>query len=217
MFANTGNIAMINLRKILPVLTLSVLLSGCAAWFPASEDEKLATYSEPRYTSSEPIQLKVSQIKVVSEFTPSFTRPHVEHLFPVSIEKTAKLWAQDRLKAADFSTKRIAEVIIKDASVTETLEPSENKIFNSDRVRYRATLVMTIKITDPENMSQASTNVDAWRELAIPANTDIAEKEQYWNGMVTKLFDEFNTKMTANIYQYLNMYVINKPLTPTYY
>ncbi len=208
---------MINFRKLLPVLALSALLTGCAAWFPPSEDEELPRYSEPRYNNDEPIQLKVSQIKVISEFTPSFTRPHVEHLFPVSIEKTAKLWAQDRLKAADFSSKRIAEVIIKDASVTESLEQSGNQIFNSDRVRYRATLVMTIKITDPDNMSQASTNVDAWRELTIPADTDIAEKEQYWNGMVTKLFDEFNTKMTSNIYQYLNMYVINKPLTPTYY
>lgn len=208
---------MIKFKKILPALALSVLLSGCAAWFPGSENDELPRYHEPRYNSTEPIQLKVSQIKVVSEFTPSFTRPHVEHLFPVSIEKTAKLWAQDRLKAADFSSPRIAEVIIKDAGVTESLEETGNQIFNSDRVRYRATLIMSIKITDPENMSQASTNVDAWRELTIPANTDIAEKEQYWNGMVKKLFDEFNTKMTANIYQYLNMYVINKPLEPTYY
>ncbi len=208
---------MINLKKILPTLVLSILLSGCQAWFPGAENDELPRYNEPRYTTDEPIQLKVSQIKIISEFTPSFTRPHVEHLFPVSIEKTAKLWAQDRLKAADFSSSKIAEVIIKDAGVTETLEENGNQIFNSDRVRYRATLVMTIKITDPENMSQASTNVDAWRELAIPADTDIAEKEQYWNGMVKKLFDEFNTKMTSNIYQYLNMYVINKPLEPTYY
>ncbi len=208
---------MINLKKLLPVFALTVLISGCQSWFPPSEDDELPRYSEPRYNTSEPIQLKVSQIKIISEFTPSFTRPHVEHLFPVSIEKTAKLWAQDRLKAADFSSRKIAEVIIKDASVTESLEPAGNQIFNSDRVRYRATLVMTIKITDPDNMSQASTNVDAWRELTIPADTNIAEKEQYWNGMVTKLFDEFNTKMTTNIYQYLNMYVINKPLEPTYY
>ena len=208
---------MINLKKLLPVFALTVLISGCQSWFPPSEDDELPRYSEPRYNTSEPIQLKVSQIKIISEFTPSFTRPHVEHLFPVSIEKTAKLWAQDRLKAADFSSRKIAEVIIKDASVTESLEPTGNQIFNSDRVRYRATLVMTIKITDPDNMSQASTNVDAWRELTIPADTNIAEKEQYWNGMVTKLFDEFNTKMTTNIYQYLNMYVINKPLEPTYY
>ena len=208
---------MTNLKKLLPVLAFSVLMAGCSSWFPATEDEDLPRYQEPRYTTDEPIQLKVSQIKVTSEFTPSFTRPHVEHLFPVSIEKTAELWAQDRLKAADYSSRKIAEVIIKDASVTEALEQNGNQIFNNDRVKYRATLVMTVKITDPDNMSQASTNVDAWRELIIPASTDIAEKEQYWNGMVTKLFDEFNIKMTSNIHQYLNMYVINKPLEPTYY
>jgi len=207
---------MIKLTKIIPLFMAGIFLSGCASWFPQSE-ENLPRYTEPRYDTEEPIQLKVSQINVISEFAPSFTRPHVEHLFPVSIEKTAKLWAQDRLKAADFSSSKIAEVIIKDASVTESLEQSGNQIFNSDRVRYRATLAMTIKITDPENMSQASTNVDAWRELTIPADTDIAEKEQYWNGMVKKLFDEFNTKMTTNIYEYLNMYVINKPISPTYY
>ena len=208
---------MTSFKKFLPIIVISALLSGGAAWFPGAEDEELPRYTEPRYDTDEPIQLKVSQIKISSEFTPSFTRPHVEHLFPVSIEKTAKLWAQDRLKAADFSTGKIAEVIIKDAGVTETLKPSGNQIFNTDRVTYKATLVVTVKITDPENMSQASTNVDAWRELTIPADVDIAEKEQYWNGMVKKLFDEFNIKMTENIYEYLNMYVINKPLTPTYY
>lgn len=208
---------MIYIKKLISAAALGLMVSGCSSWFPASSPDEITQYSEPRYNTEEPIQLRVSQIKILSEFTPSFTRPHVEHLFPVSIEKTAKLWAQDRLKAADFSSGKTAEVIIKDASVTETLEEAENKIFNDDRVRYKASLVITVKITDPDNMSQASTNVDAWRELIIPANTDIAEKEQYWSGMVTKLFDEFNQKMSANIYEYLNMYVINKPITPTYY
>ena len=201
------------IKKLLSMLFFGILISGCVA----TDAEYLPRYQEPRYASEEPIQLKVRDIKISSEFMPTFVRPHVEHLFPVSIEKAAKLWAEDRLKAVDYSTNRIAEVIIKDASVTETVEPGSNQIFINDRVRYRAHLVVTIKITDPENLSQASTNVDAWRELTIPDNTDIAEKEQYWNGMVRKLFDEFNTKMTTNIYQYLNMYVVNKPLTPTYY
>ena len=46
-------------------------------------------------------------------------------------------------------------------------------------------------------------------ELIIPADTDISEKEKYWNGMVTKLFEEFNIRMERNIHQYLNMYVEN--------
>ncbi|MFR8206731.1 MAG: hypothetical protein ACLU99_10770 [Alphaproteobacteria bacterium] len=82
-------------------------------------------FREPRYNSEEPIQLKVNKVEVISEFTPTFKRPNVEHLFPISIEKTAKLWAKDRLKAADFSSPKIAEVIIRDASVTEEAETSE--------------------------------------------------------------------------------------------
>lgn len=194
---------------------LTLLAAGCATLFPKDEDE-LQKFSEPRFNQSEPIQLKVSKIEVISEFTPTFTRPNVEHLFPISIEKTAKIWARERLKAADFSSPQIAEVIIKDASVTEELEQNQ-QLFNKDRVKYKAKLVVTVKVSNPNNMSRAETEVEAWRELIIPADTDIAEKEKYWNGMVTKLFDEFNTRMTSNIYQYLNMYVINQPLTPTYY
>ena len=202
------------IKKIIPAFIMTVLVAG-RAWFPKDEDE-LQKFREPRYNSEEPIQLKVNKVEVISEFTPTFKRPNVEHLFPISIEKTAKLWAKDRLKAADFSSPKIAEVIIRDASVTEEAETSE-QLFNKDRVKYRAKLIVVVRVTDPQSLSRAETEVEAWRELIIPADTDIAEKEKYWNGMVTKLFDEFNRKMSANIYQYLNMYVINKPLTPTYY
>mgnify|MGYP006985822252 CR=1 FL=1 len=202
------------MKKFLPVLFLTFFASGCALF--QSQDDNAQRYNEPRYNTEEPIQLKVNKINIISEFTPSFTRPNVEHLFPVSIEKTAKLWAQDRLKAADFSSEKSADVIIKDASVTEELEENP-QIFYKDRVKYRATLVVVVKIIDPRNLSRAETEVQAWRELIIPADTDIAEKERYWNGMVTKLFEEFNAKMTSNIHQYLNMYVINNELVPTYY
>ena len=68
-------------------------------------------YCEPRFQTAAPIELNVEKVEVVSEFIPSFTRPNVEHLFPVSIEKTAKLWAEDRLKADGFSSNKIAEFI----------------------------------------------------------------------------------------------------------
>lgn len=202
-------------KRILSICAVLGLLSGCAYLFP-SDNEELPRYSEPRYNTEAPIQLKVSKINVVSEFTPTFSRPNVEHLFPVSIEKSAKVWANDRLKAVEFSSPNIAEVIIKDASVTETLETSD-KMWTHDRVKYKATLVVAVRVYNPNSMAQASTQVDAWRELVIDANTDIGEKEQYWSSMVNKLFDDFNNKMTANIYQYLNLYVVNQPLTPTYY
>ena len=145
---------------------------------------------------------------VVSEFVPSFTRPNVEHLFPVSIEKAAKMWAEDRLKADGFSSNRIAEYIIKDASVTEEVEKSE-EFLQKDRLKYRANLSVVLKITDKSNLSAAETTIDAWRELRMPVDTKIADKEKYWNDMVYKLFDEFNKRMEQNIHEYLNMYVKN--------
>lgn len=165
-------------------------------------------YCEPRFQNMAPIELNVEKINIISEFVPSFTRPNVEHLFPVSIEKAAKLWAEDRLKADGFSSNRVAEYIIKDASVTEEIEKSE-ELLQKDRLRYRANLSVVLKITDKANMSAAETTINAWRELRIPVDTSIAEKEKYWNDMVQKLFDDFNTRMEQNINGYLNMYVKN--------
>lgn len=194
------------LKRIFPVMMLVTVLTSCSVFKPI--DEEVENYREPRFSSSEPILLKVKQIDIVSEFTPSFTRPNVEHLFPISIEKTAKVWAKDRLKAVDFGSDRIATVIIKDASVTEEIEKSQ-EVFTKDRIKYRANLDVVIRISDTKSLAKAETEVVAWRELIIPADTDIAEKEKYWNGMVTKLFDEFNAKMDQNMRRYLNMYIEN--------
>ena len=206
---------MTSTRKIISILALSLSLSACGTLF-GSHEEDIQRYSEPRYEQDQPIELKVNKIDIISEFTPTFARPHVEHLFPVSIEKSAKLWAQDRLKVADYSSNKIAEVIIKDASVVEELEQG-SQIFEKDKVKYAARLVMNVRITDPDSLSQASTEVEAWRSLTIPADTDIATKEEYWNSMVKKLLDDFNNRMTTNIHQYLNAFVLTPEIVPVYY
>ncbi len=187
-------------------------LAGCAG---LKSGKEIRSYNEPRYDADPKIELDVKKVEIISEFTPSFTRPNVEHLFPISIEKTARLWGRDRLEAADYGSDKTAEYIIKDASVTEEIETSED-IFTPDRLKYRATLDVIVRVYDTQSMAKAETEVIAWRELYIPANTDIAEKEKYWNGMVLKLFDEFNRKMDKNIRQYLNMYVKNNNYIQTY-
>ncbi len=202
-------------KKLFSIIGLTLALSACGTLYGTPEDE-LPRYQEPRYSEEKPIELKVSKINIISEFTPTFTRPNVEHLFPVSIEKTAKLWAQDRLKAVDFASPKIAEVTIKDASVTEELEEG-GQLFETDKVKYSARLVVSVKVSDPESLAQASTEVEAWRSLTLPASTDIADKEVYWNNMVKKLFDDFNSRMSDNIHQYLNAFVANQEIVPTYY
>ena len=172
-------------------------------------------YNEPRFNADGIVNLKVNKVEVVSEFTPSFTRPNVEHLFPVSIEKTAKLWATDRLKAVDFSSDKQATFIIKDASVTEEVVKSD-KLFEKDSLKYRAKLSVVLKVNDPYNFSSAETSLEAWRELTIPVDTSIEDKERYWNSMVEKLFEEFNARMQININKYLNMYVADSEYIQDY-
>lgn len=197
---------MTNFKTLFSALLICFAMTGCGLFYqgPAGETSS----NEPRFTNSGKIDLKVSKIDVVSEFTPSFRRPNVEHLFPISIEKTARVWARDRLEAVDYSSTKQAHVIIKDASVTEELQPVDG-LFQKDRIKYRATLYMTIKISDTNTLSSAGTEVEAWRELTIPADTNIEDKEQYWNKMVYDLFNDFNQRMDYNIHKYLNLYVAN--------
>ena len=193
-----------NLKKFFSLMAV-VLLSACANTGEVAETRR---FVEPRFDTSAPIELNVNKINVVSEFTPSFTRPNVEHLFPVSIEKAARIWASDRLEAVDFSSNRVAEFIIKDASVTEE-EIKASQLFYKDSLKYRATLSVVLKVTSDNGQSSAQTSIEAWRELTMPIDVSIEEKEKYWNEMVQKLFEEFNVRMEQNINQYLNMYVKN--------
>ena len=161
-------------------------------------------YGDLHFDNKAPIPLMVKTVNIKSEFTPSFTRPNVEHLFPISIEKTAKTWAKERLEAADLSSNRTAEFVIQDASVTATEEKAE-QLFSKDRLKYHATLKVTLKVID--NQASAQTSVEAYRDLVMPIDTAIEDKEKHWNEMVTNLFQSFDDYMEINTRKYLNMYI----------
>ncbi|MBQ1612902.1 MAG: hypothetical protein II085_05445, partial [Alphaproteobacteria bacterium] len=124
-------------------------------------------------------------------------------------------WGRDRLKAVDFSSAKQATFTVKDASVTEEVIKAE-RLFEKDSVKYRAKLSVVLKVSDTAKFSSAETSLDAWRELIIPIDTPIDQKEVYWKNMVDKLFDEFNARMQTNIHKYLNMYVENSSFITDY-
>ncbi len=89
------------IKNILSMFCALALISTLAAC--ASDNEAVPQkYNEPRFNSDGIVNLKVNKVEVISEFTPSFTRPNVEHLFPVSIEKTAKLLGNRPLESRRF-------------------------------------------------------------------------------------------------------------------
>lgn len=200
-----------SLIKILCAATVSLTLNACSTM--NNEEAAPERYSDLHFDNKKPIELMVKKIDVKSEFTPSFTRPNVEHLFPVSIEKTARTWADERLEAADFSSDRTAEFIIKDASVTEQEEQSE-QLLQKDRLKYHANLSVVLRVVDKK--SSAQTSVEAYRELSMPIDTNIEDKERYWNEMVVKLFNAFDEHMELNAQKYLNMYIKNNDTITVY-
>lgn len=196
-------------RKIF-VVTLALFLSACAGQQDIAETPR---FIEPRFKNEAPIEMEVSKIEVISEFVPSFERPNVEHLFPVSIEKSARIWANDRLEATGTPTDRVAKVIIKDASVTEE-EIKAEQLFYKDNLRYKAMLSVVIQIFSSDG--QAQTNLDTWREITIPIDTSVQDKERAWNDMTDKLMEEFDRRMEQNIRRYLNMYIKNENMILEY-
>ncbi|MBR1825615.1 MAG: hypothetical protein IJ770_03415 [Alphaproteobacteria bacterium] len=197
--------------KTIGLGVLALLLNACSTM--NNNTAAPERYSDLHFDNKAPIPLMVKTIEVKSEFTPSFTRPNIEHLFPVSIEKTAKTWAKERLEAADFSSDCTAEFIIQDASVTETEEKSEQLLLK-DRIQDHASLKVLLRIID--NKSSASTGVEAWRDLTMSVDTSIEDKEQHWNEMVVNLFQAFDESMEKNINQSLNMYIKGNNTVSTY-
>ena len=188
--------------KMFCVALMTLGLNACAS---RNNNEAVPErYSELHFDNKAPIKLNVKTIEVKSEFTPSFTRPNVEHLFPVSIEKTAKTWARERLEAVDFASNRTAEFVIQDASVT-VREEKAAQLFQKDSLRYHATLKVMMKVV--ENKASANTTVEAYRELTMPIDTAIEDKEAHWNEMLNNLFQAFDEHMDSNIHKYLNMYI----------
>ena len=84
-------------NKVLAILVACLISTGCSL-FKTEQFDSISSYSEPRFQNSGKIELKVNKIDIISEFTPSFRRPNIEHLLPISIEKSARIWANDRLE-----------------------------------------------------------------------------------------------------------------------
>ncbi len=190
------------MKKLVIAFLSIITISACA-----KNANIIKTYTPPRFTNQEQIKLNVESINTQSEFSPTFTRPNVEHLLPISIEKTTRIWADDRLEAASPSSSKQAVITIKDASVTEELIKSQ-KFLQKDQLKYIAKLHVELKVIDENNLSSAQTEIRAWRELIIPADTPLSQKEEYWSSMVEKLFADYNNQMAQNINEYLGQYII---------
>lgn len=174
------------------------------------EDLDNKNYVEIRFDDYPKYKFNAKKIEVVSKFMPTFTHPNIEHLMPVSIEKTAINWANDRLIANTPDSPYKIKFIIYDASVNEK-DIIEETIIEADMIKYTARLDVSIRVTDDEDNILAETTSSSWREISAKKNSKIYSKEEIWYEIVQKLSLDFNEKIEAGIDSYLGQYIL-KPV-----
>lgn len=197
-----------------------ISLSSCASFsavkmFKSETKTSMNQYKPIKFSNKENIIFNANRIEVISKFSPSYIRPNVEHLSPISIEKTAKNWAKDRLLANNFTAGEYVKFIINDASITEEFNKSSS-IFRKNTISYLAKINVTIQVMNKNNSVLAETTTDAWRRATITDGSPITDKENLWYELIENLFSQYDTKQVQTIGQYLNLYLQKSKLIKEY-
>lgn len=195
------------MKHLLPLACTALLLFACAP-APIIPPEEV---EPPRFTQLAPIGFQANELRIASDFAPSFRAPHVEHLFQTTPAEAMAIWAKDRLKISGQGG--LLELEIIDASVTEiplqvktglggllTTEPSE---------RYDARLVATLKLYDGiQRLPAAETEVTVQLSRSIEEGADVYAREQFFNDFLEDMMAAFNTQMETEITAYFQPFLI---------
>ncbi len=173
----------------------------------ANQETEVKKYMDIKFDDYAKYKFNANKLDIISKFTPSFSYPNVEHLMPISTEKTAINWANDRLIANSPDSPYKLQFIIYDASVTEK-DLIEDSIIDTDMIKYTARLDISIRVVDKDENILAETTSSSWREVTSKKNSKIYSKEEIWYQMVQKLALDFNEKIESGINNYLNQYLL---------
>ena len=180
----------------------ALVLAACQAQPPAPP------LGDVNFNNLPPIQLAVSRIEVVDEYTPPLRAPNVEHDMPVSPAAAANRWADQRLRAIGGAG--VARVIISDASVVENKLPVESGIrgtFTTNQsARFDARVHMRVEIRNDRGFTDAFAEAGAARSRTIPETASVHDKDKLFIDLVTGLMSDLNAQLDANIASFLRAY-----------
>ena len=193
--------------KKLSALFTCLLLVACAD-APIIPPERVEA---PRFTQLAPIGFKATELRIASEFEPSFRAPNVEHLFQVSPAEAVAIWAQDRLRVNGEGG--LLEVIIQDASVTETSLETKKGIggwFTKEpSEQYDARILVLMKLYDGvQRLPAAEAEVKVELSRSIQEGADVYARELLFNTMLVELTQALNAQMEKEIQAYFSPYLI---------
>jgi hypothetical protein len=180
--------------RILIVVTVA-LLAACQANLPPEQLPKMT------FKHLSPIQLRVIDIQLVSNFERSADAPHVAHKFPVSPEKALIQWAEDRLQIAGKKNTARFTILRADAQEIQLkTDKSFKGVFkNQQSDRYDTFVEAQLEILDERNIRQAIVTAKAEQSISVSEATPLTDRRKIWYNLVEKLMAQFNTAIENSI------------------
>ncbi len=191
-------------RSILTGLAVAALAPALPGPLGAQEKK----YPEITFVNSPSLAIDVQQVEIAREYKPPGTKPHVEHLFPVTPSDAVTRWVGDRLVPVGRS--RLVRVVVKDASVVEVPLEKTGGIrgwFTTDQAeRYDATLEVVVEIrSDIGRDAYASARVK--RSQTIEEGASPAKRREVWYAMTERLMADLDKELERSMRQYLSPYL----------
>ena len=194
-------------RRVLMLLggACAAAVAGCSA---APDDGLVAT---PAFQQQGGIALAVSRIEVVEAYTPPLRPPNVEHNFPITPAQAARVWVDQRLRAA--GGEHFARVTIRDASVVAEELPGTGGLrglfVDDQNVRYHARLQVEIEIRKDRVIQRYAFAVaEIARSRTLQESASVSEREETFQVILDFLVAELDREMTDQIKTYLHPFVV---------
>lgn len=188
------------LKSMLLVMAAAVLLAGCET--PVER----RNFPQIGFTHQKPILLNVASVSV-EKASPAPAKGSVEYELPATLNSVAERWARERLKPV--GTQGTAIVKIENAHIVEERLKKTSGFkgaFTTDQTeRYRATLAVSVSITDPSGQAQA--RASGTRVRTVPEDATLADREKIWFQMVESLSRNVDQVLEAQIRKHMTRYL----------
>jgi hypothetical protein len=186
-------------------------LAGLAVLLLAAcETPKGPTYPEIRFTDAAPIAFQAGSLDVTSTWRSPLADPNVEHRFPVSIEQTARNWANDRLKAAGGAA-GMRYTVIEASAVEEGLKKTTGikGAFTTDQTeRYTAKITVKLEVFNNATGTAGEAMVTVERFQTVAEDYTVNQRNQIWYDLTRDLAKDLDAKMEAEIRKNLGQFLM---------
>jgi len=187
------------------LVTATLLLAACSTPQPV----RLAL---PGITFEQlpPLTFAVTNVESATEFKPSFTPPHIEHMLSQPPARVAERWVRDRVRN-DGSQPNTLRVIIRDASVIEqdiAKTPGLRGNFTTDQVaRFEVSMAMAMEIRDARGFRVGEVTGSARRSNTLSEKASLNDRDQLIHDLVKQTMTDLDAELEKNIRAYLPLYV----------